>query len=183
MPNKEDFILFSGGAVGAETEFGKAAEAHGIEEVNFSFEGHEIARDRGLRILNHEELQQGDVSLTYVSNLMHRDFPRTPTFRKILQTIWYVVNSSQQIFTIGKILSDNTVKGGTGWGAEFTKICNKPLYVFDQEQNQWFKWDKERWISNPNPVITEAHFAGNGTRRINENGKKAIKELFERSFK
>ena len=33
---------------------------------------------------------------------------------------------------IGEILDDRTVKGGTGWGAEFAKLCNKPLYLFDQ---------------------------------------------------
>jgi|TARA_B110000263_G_scaffold231549_1_gene226923 hypothetical protein len=41
------------------------AERLGIEEVNFTFEGHSIARDRGVRVLNHEELKKGDVSLTY----------------------------------------------------------------------------------------------------------------------
>ena len=37
---KTDFILFSGGAPGAEAEFGACAERHGIEEVNFTFDGH-----------------------------------------------------------------------------------------------------------------------------------------------
>ena len=37
---KADFILFSGGAPGAEAEFGACAERHGIEEVNFTFDGH-----------------------------------------------------------------------------------------------------------------------------------------------
>ena len=61
--NKSDFILFSGGAPGAEAEFGACAERHGIEEVNFTFDGHTEARRRGVRVLNHEELQAGDVSL------------------------------------------------------------------------------------------------------------------------
>ena len=68
--NKEDLILFSGGAKGAEAEFGANAERYGIEEVNFTFEGHSMARQRGLRVLNHEELKNGDVSLEYISRLM-----------------------------------------------------------------------------------------------------------------
>ncbi len=60
---KEDFILFSGGAKGAEAEFGANAERFGIDEVNFTFEGHNLVRQRGLRVLNHEELKTGDVSL------------------------------------------------------------------------------------------------------------------------
>ena len=89
--NAVDCILFSGGAPGAEAEFGACAERHGVEEVNFTFEGHKIVRHRGVRVLNHEELQNGDVSLEYVSRLMHRRFTDAPTIRKILQTIWYQV--------------------------------------------------------------------------------------------
>ena len=62
----EDFILFSGGAQGAEAEFGANAEKYGIEEVNFTFDGHTFVRNRGLRVLNHEELKNGDVSLEYI---------------------------------------------------------------------------------------------------------------------
>ena len=67
---KEDCILFSGGIKGAEEAFGAAAERFGIEEVNFTFEGHAIVRQRGLRMLNHKELKNGDVSLEYISKLM-----------------------------------------------------------------------------------------------------------------
>ena len=44
--NKSDYILFSGAAPGAEAEFGACAERHGIEEVNFTFDGHTEARRR-----------------------------------------------------------------------------------------------------------------------------------------
>ena len=51
--------MFSGAASGAEAEFGAAAERHGIEEVNFTFEGHNDARQRGIRVLTARELQRG----------------------------------------------------------------------------------------------------------------------------
>jgi hypothetical protein len=180
--NSSDAILFSGGSIGAEACFGEFAEKHGIEEVNFSFEGHQTERTRGIRILNHEELENGDVSMTYLSKLMNRVYPKTATFRKVLQSIWYQINHGQEVFVIGKIMEDNTVKGGTGWGAEFAKICNKALYVFDQDKNSWFKWNKEQWDDCTSPTITNVHFAGTGTRKLNENGRKAIEDLFSRSF-
>ncbi len=182
---KEDFILFSGGAKGAEAEFGANAERHGLEEVNFTFEGHGIVRQRGLRVLHHEELKSGDVSLEYVSRLLNRRYTESPTIRKILQTIWYQINHAQQVFVVGEILTDKTVKGGTGWGAEFTKLCNKPLYVFDQKKNSWYQWIDLDWKSlegAAEPLITQPHFAGTGTRYLEENGRKAIQNLFERSF-
>lgn len=182
---KEDCILFSGGARGAEAEFGANAERFGIEEVNFTFEGHTVVRQRGLRVLNHEELKNGDVSLEYVSRLMNRRYTDNPTFRKLLQSIWYQINSGQDIYVIGEILADKTVKGGTGWGAEFAKLCNKPLYMFDQKRNAWFHWNQVDWVEckkGGEPVISHNHFAGTGTRFLEENGKKAVRELFERTF-
>src|SRR5436190_286813 len=100
-----DAILFSGGAPGAEAAFGAAAERHGIDEVNFTFEGHKIERRRGVRVLN-------------------------------------------------------------------------------QEQNGWFTWSGEAWQprGSDGPIVTHVHVTGTGTRRLGDNGRRAIDELFARSF-
>ena len=103
--------------------------------MNFTFDGHRDARSRGIRVLTHEELEHGDVSLSYVSKLMHRRYPDTAMFKKVLQCIWHQVNNGQEIYVVGTIQPDATVKGGTGWGAEFAKLCNKPLFVFDQDKD------------------------------------------------
>jgi hypothetical protein len=180
-----DCILFSGGASGAEAAFGACAERAGIEEVNFTFDGHPMTRQRGVRVLNHEELLAGDISLDYVSRLMHRRYSDGPTIRKVLQTLWYQVNSGQEIYVIGTILEDKTVRGGTGWGAEFAKLCNKPLHVFDQAQDAWFTWTANDWkrLDAPSgPTIQHPHFTGTGTRVLQDNGRQAIEALFARSF-
>jgi len=180
-----DCILFSGGASGAEAAFGACAERYGIEEVNFTFDGHKIDRHRGVRVLNHEELLAGDVSLEYVSRLMHRRYTEGPTIRKVLQTLWYQVNHGQEIYVIGSILEDGTVKGGTGWGAEFAKLCNKPLCVFDQDRDAWFHWNGTTWDlldATTVPVISHPHFTGTGTRTLRDNARREIDTLFRRSF-
>ncbi|MDL2290827.1 hypothetical protein LJC09_01810 [Desulfovibrio sp. OttesenSCG-928-F20] len=182
MLNPKECILYSGGAAGAESFFGLMAEGCGVEEVNFSFEGHQIERTRGVRVLTSEELALKDVSLTYVSRLMNRQYTSAPLFRKVLQSICWQINSGQEIFVVGAILPDNTVKGGTGWGAEYAKICNKPLWVFDQEKNEWFRWDKAVWSPYSEPVISSSRFTATGTRFLQDNGKQAIETLFERSF-
>ena len=140
----EDCVLFSGAANGAEAAFGAAAERHGIDEVNYTFAGHTDSRTRGIRVLTHEELKQGDVSLEYVSRLMNRKYHDTPLMRKILQSIWHQINSGQEIYVVGEILEDNTVKGGTGWGSEFAKLCNKPLFVFAQGSKSMVSLDRTR---------------------------------------
>ncbi|MDE7240579.1 hypothetical protein [Desulfovibrio sp.] len=183
MLNPAQCVLYSGGAAGTEQFFGALAESWGIEEVNYSFEGHQIDRSRGVRVLTTEELGLKDVSLTYVSRLMNREYTRAPLFRKVLQSICWQVSSGDEVIVVGAIQPDNTVKGGTGWGAEFAKICNKPLHVFDQPRSAWFFWDKDVWTEVEAPVIEHPHFAATGTRFLEDNGRIAIQDLFARSFK
>ncbi|MFV0348962.1 MAG: hypothetical protein ACK5JO_10280 [Halodesulfovibrio sp.] len=182
MLDPRECILYSGGARGTETCFGETAEKYGLQEVNYSFEGHKVDRTRGVRVLTSEELALKDVSLTYVSRLMSRNYSTAPLFRKVLQSICWQVSSGHEVFVVGEIQADGTVKGGTGWGAEFAKICNKPLHVFDQIQSRWFKWEKDAWEAVENPVITHRHFTATGTRFLDEEGVEAIEGLFTRSF-
>jgi hypothetical protein len=179
----EEMTLYSGASRGAEAEFGHLAEQHGIQEVNYSFEGHSNERTRGLHELSREELMKGDVSLHYVSRLLSRNYTQKgETFRKVLQTLFHIVNASAEVFVIGEVQADRTVKGGTGWGAEFAKLCNKRLYTFDQNQGAWFLWTQEQWKQERQPTIREMHFAGLGTRFLQDNGKEAIGQLFKATF-
>jgi hypothetical protein len=113
---------------------------------------------------------------------MNRKYPDTPLFRKVLQSIWHQVNNGQQIFVVGTILPDQTVRGGTGVAAEYAKFFNKPLFVFDQAQDSWFTWARDAWAPGEGSVVTEKHFTGTGTRFIDTNGRAAIDALFHRSF-
>jgi hypothetical protein len=182
MLDRDSAVLFSGAAQGAEAVFGEAAERAGIAEVNFTFDGHSDARRRGIRVLTNEELRHGDVSLTYVSRLMHRKYPDTPLFRKVLQSIWHQVNNGQEIFVVGKVNADDTVTGGTGVAAEYAKFFNKPLFVFDQERDAWLRWTGDAFATVRDPVISQPHFTGTGTRFVKDNGRAAIAALFRRTF-
>jgi hypothetical protein len=114
---------------------------------------------------------------------MNRRYSDSPTLRKILQTLWYQVNNGQEIYVIGAVLDDGHVRGGTGWGAEFAKLCNKPLFVFDQEKGRWFEWTGSAWKKrDETPRIAHPHFTGTGTRSLAESGRRAIEQLFAKSF-
>jgi hypothetical protein len=178
------FRMHSGGARGAEAEFGACAERWGMQEVNYSFPGHKFReRTRGVVELTDAELRQGDFSLVYVSKRLGRVLSEIPLVRNILQTIWYQINGASQVFVIGTIQEDGHVRGGTGWGAELARLWKKPVFVFDQAKDSWFAWSGSKWepCQNP-PVVTRENFAGIGTQNLTDDGKRAIQELFARSF-
>jgi hypothetical protein len=178
------FRVHSGGARGAEAEFGSNAEKWGMQEVNYTFAGHKfLERKRGVVQLSEQELKHGDFSLVYVSKRLGRVLSEIPQVRSILQTIWYQINAASQVFVIGQIQEDGHVRGGTGWGAELARLWKKPIFVFDQERKGWFSWNGAKWeLCVTPPTITRENFAGVGTQNLNEDGRKAIYELFFRSF-
>ena len=100
----------------------------------------------------------------------------------MLQSIWHQVNSTGEVFAIGVIQADNTVKGGTGWAAELARHWEKTVHVYDQDKKAWFRWAGSSWTEEPAPVIGRTRFTGTGTRFLTEDGRNAIRALFERSF-
>ncbi|MCO4746972.1 MAG: hypothetical protein KC912_19395 [Proteobacteria bacterium] len=180
-PRSSECTLYSGGANGAEAAFGEACEDWGVHEVNFTFEGHKQVRSRGRYELSPRELAAGDVSLVYVSRRLNRTYSEGSLIRRVLQTLWHMVSRSQQVFVVGQIQDDGTVVGGTGWSVELARMWNKSLWVYDQDQVGWFRWDGQAWVAGQ-PLITSIHFTGTGTRYLTDEGRAAITDLFARSF-
>ncbi len=173
--------FYSGGHQGAEAAFGEQAEAYGIREINFAYPGQTVARRRGLTLLGPEALKKGAISMEIVSLRMGRTFSREAEIQKVLQTIFHMVNMGHQIFAMGWIQPDDTVKGGTGWAVELGKWFNRPVSVFDLEKNRWFSWQEERWRLDE-PLIAHATFTGTGTRNLRNEGRRAIAALYSRSL-
>jgi hypothetical protein len=172
--------LYSGGLKGAETVFGETAEKYSVNEVIFTFEGHKLSREKNVRVLSKEDLERGNISMELASKMLNRTYYETDKIRKVLQTIFHLVNSGYQVFVIGSIQEDGSVKGGTGWAVQLAKMFNRPLHVFDQPSGKWFTW-KEGWQED-SPRIQYDTFVGSGTRYLNDAGRTAIEKLFEDSF-
>jgi hypothetical protein len=92
-----------------------------------------------------------------------------------------MVNKGHQVFAVGTILEDNTVKGGTGWAVELARLFNRPVSVYDQDRKGWFTWKDVSWKEDT-PKIEHDTFVGSGTRYLTDDGKQAIEQLFADSF-
>ena len=181
MLDRTRITMYSGGHKGAEAEFGRAARHWGIAAVTLSFPGQQVDSSVGARVLTDAELAQGDVSMEIVSKRMGRTYHSAEKVRRVVQSLFHMVNSAYHVFAIGWIQSDDTVKGGTGWGVELAKLFNRPVSVFDQDREQWYSWKHGQWVPDE-PLIPEKPFAASGTRNLTEAGREAIHDLFERSL-
>lgn len=181
MLKPSECTLYSGGHTGAESFFGECAEEFGVAEVTFSFPGHFIKREKGVRMLSEEELRHGDISMDIVAGHMNRRYSDSAGIRRVLQSIFHMVNNGQQIFAVGQILDDNTVKGGTGWSVELGKFFNRDVHVYDTKRDCWMTWRHSEWLMEL-PTIIEKTFVGSGTREMTDTSKAAVRDLFARSF-
>ncbi len=179
----KSFHLFSGGARGAESTFGSYAESWGMKETHFSFDGHPfLERERGVVVLGEDDLKKGDFSLVFASHRLGRRLSEIPNIKRILQTVFHQISAANEVFVIGALQENGTVRGGTGWGAELARLWSKPVAVFDQEKGTWFRWDATQWVRDDAPTIERRQFAGIGTTALTTEGAKAIRELYERTF-
>jgi hypothetical protein len=172
--------LFSGGLKGAETVFGETADKYQVNETIYTFEGHKLSREKNLIVLTEDDLERGDISMELASRMMNRTYYETEKIRKVLQTIFHMVNSGHQVFVVGSIQEDDSVKGGTGWAVQLAKIFNRPLHVFDQPSEKWFTW-KDGWEED-SPLIKYETFVGSGTRYLSDAGREAVEKLYADSF-
>jgi hypothetical protein len=133
-------------------------------------------------VLNDAELAKGDFSLVYASHRLGRPLSQIPNIKRILQTVWHQISQADEVFVIGAIEDDGTVRGGTGWGAELARLWSKPVHVFDQTHGSWYRWDATRWSKQAAPLIQRRRFAGIGTTKLTPEGRDAIRALFEQSY-
>ncbi|MEE2636216.1 MAG: hypothetical protein VYE68_03180 [Acidobacteriota bacterium] len=131
--------------------------------------------------LSEVELERGAVSAAYVEAQLHRSFPANDMFQRLLKSIWYQVSTAGEVFGVGEILDDDTVKGGMGWAVELAKHLHKPLHVYDQTKNHWYRW-QDGWDALTPPTIRCSRFTGAGTCFLTEIARHAIDDLFECSF-
>ena len=104
--------------------------------------------------------------------------------RKVLQTLWYQVNSGQEIYVIGVDPGRRHGARRDGLGRGVREAVQQAAVRLRPGEGRLVPLDRQRLDAGraDAPTITHPHFTGTGTRKIHDNGKQAIEELFTRSF-
>lgn len=184
--DKKQFICHSGGAIGADTYFEKIGENYGVLTKAYSYKTTSHKGKSKVEISESDFLEGIERIEIAKKTLKRKTYAK---FMPLLSRNWQQIKNSNQVFAVSEICKRpdlEYVVGGTGWAIQMAIDNKKEVYVFDQEQDAWFKWSysKSRFNVLKNaPTISDTNFAGIGTRKIKENGIQAIQKLFETSFK
>lgn len=171
----QKFTLHSGGAIGSDTYWSEAGKQFGIV-TNHYYHGNKTPN--GNFEISESDYKEGVERVQRANQTLNRKPDR---YMDLLARNWAQVKYSDAIFAIGTI-KNGIVSGGTGWAVQMAIDAGKPVFVFDQVKDAWFKYQNNQWIKTDTPTLTE-NFAGIGTREIGINGKHAIEEVYAKTFR
>jgi len=187
MENKK-YICHSGGCPGSDMEWEIQGREYNIPTISYSFKGH-VQEGKYPKILTESELNEGWEHVQLVEKSIKRPLYKIKHnnyVKNLLCRNWFQVKNADAIYAIGVFVvgSDKLVDGGTGWAVQMAIKEHKPVWLFEQNFNQWFiyvNYSNKFIPVDIIPPLTE-NFAGIGTRQINENGKQAIKEIYKHNI-
>ena len=174
------YICHSGGCPGSDMFWENEGNKYGVHTIAYSFGGHK-QEGKNRVILSTEELNEGFEHVLIANKKMKR-YPQGQAryIQNLLARNWFQVKNAESVFAVGKFLVSERVMGGTGWAVQMSIDSGKPVFVFDQFSNKWYDFGKGGifCIYQGIPKLTE-NFAGVGTRELNDNGKIAIRKIYE----
>ena len=186
----------SGGALGADSIFAEECLKYSITVNAFSYKTPYHKSNDKVEI-SEEDYLEGIIEIKKANKLILKR-SGIDKYMNLLARNWAQVKYSEEIYAIGKIVRSKefyegfqnkssypVVSGGTGYAVSMAILNKKIVYVFDQIENSWFRYSYviDNFIKiNEIPEIKTNYFAGIGTRKINENGKQAIKNLLNRNY-
>ncbi len=187
----------SGGAPGADTEWENGGVPFSVKTNAYSYKTPKHQSPNKVEISD-DDYKEGIVEVNKANKWLNRY--GIHKYMNLLARNWAQVKYSKQIFAIGTIIKPgdkNTkgyynkgkydiVDGGTGYAVMMGINNEREVFVFDQIRDKWFRWSYSTYCfieMNEVPKITTQDFAGIGTREIKPNGIKAIKDVYENTFK
>ena len=194
--NLDKIVCHSGGAVGSDTYWEEIGEKYNVKTKAYSYKTkyHSIKNKVEISDSDYEE---GVKEITKANKTLNRF--GIHKYMNLLARNWAQVKYSDEVFAIGTIVKSGSknekgyynkskfdvVDGGTGYAVGMAINNNKPVYVFDQIQDKWFRWSYTslKFVEMKKEVmITSQNFAGIGTREIKPNAIKAIKDVYKKTF-
>lgn len=179
-----NYYMYSGGAEGSDKFWGDTALRYGIPSANIKHFWHEKRTPFGNTQLTDLQLDEGWQHVL-VANVKLKRKPHN--YKSLLGRNWFQVYNAEAVYGIAEGVRYDTVDGGTGWAVQMAIDSQKPVYVFDQYNDAWLKYNYKlnKFILMPaetTPILT-TRFAGIGTRTLEDSGKQAIIDVFEATFK
>lgn len=174
----------SGGCPGADMAWETEGRKYNVHTIAYSFYNH-VQKSNNQHVLTLDELNEGFDRVRYAATLLKRPVDHLmPYVKNLLARNWFQVKNANAVFAVGTFQTNKKiVNGGTGWSVQMAVDTQKPIFFFDQKSRMWHTYiaDVQLFDVCDVPTLTE-HFAGIGTRELDEYGLAAIEEIYQTNF-
>lgn len=190
-----NIVCHSGGAVGSDSEWEIIGQEFGVKTKAYSYKTAYHVSESKVEI-SEEDYKEGVDEVNKANKWLNRY--GIHKYMSLLARNWAQVKYSEQVIAIGTIVKKgeknpkgyynkgkyDMVDGGTGYACQMAINHERPVYVFDQIRDKWFRWSYSSlcYMECKCPKITHQNFAGIGTREIKPNGLSAIRDVYSKTF-
>lgn len=176
-------ICLSGGADGADLQWGMVAGSIGHNVIHWSFDGAKtVAPSVEIVRLNQDQLIVADPYLERANRSLRRKWPvATLKTASLLRRNYYQVIWSDAVYAVASFDAWGQVAGGTAWALQMfidrfdREAC--AAYLFDQGSDRWMTWTSGGWRDFGDPPMPSGIYGAVGSRKLLQNGKEAIRDL------
>lgn len=168
------YVNHSGGAIGSDTVWGELSGQYGAISEHYWYGKR---TENGNHEITEEEFKEGKEHVLEANKTLHRNPYK---YMNLLARNYSQVKNAEEIFAIGQF-KNKVVDGGTGWAVQMAIDDGKIVNFYDQEKCVWGRYSNGKWERSDTPVLTK-NFAGIGTRKLNDKGWMAIKEVCIKTF-
>jgi len=195
--NKDLYFNYSGGADGADSEWDKIGREYGFNNHFHFYHGKKTPL--GNIELTDEELEEGWEHILKANETLKRY--HIEKYKSLLGRNWFQIKDTEIVLAIStfktiRCRNENSnkqfsleVNGGTSWAVQMAIDSKVPyVFVFDQDEDDgWHHWKIWNYILDDWQVFDETptlleHYTGIGTRKINQYGLSAIRNVFEETI-
>lgn len=170
----------SGGAIGADSTFDLIGKEFGFNNHHHYWYKKMNPLSKLEDELSSEEYNEGVEKINIANKTLKRF--NIEKYMHLLARNWMQVKNAEAIYAIGFLKGFTMVDGGTGWAVQMSIDSQKSTFVFDQDKIQWHWFNGKKFECCSTPILTN-HYAGIGTRKINEYGIGAIRNVYVKTLK
>jgi predicted NAD-dependent protein-ADP-ribosyltransferase YbiA (DUF1768 family) len=165
----DQFVNHSGGAYGADTFFDLIGGEYDVLNHNHYKSPNDPRVSASLQkegvapvILTDKQMDEAYRALRKISNnIITRNKINDLKARNYFQ-----VKNADAVYALAYLNGNRTqVKGGTSYAVSFAQRMKKPIYVWDIDTENWYKWNGKSFESTETPRLTK-NFAGIGSRDL-----------------
>lgn len=178
-------LCLSGGAEGADLQWGMCAGLLGHQVIHWSFADHHTRAPANEVVrLTDDQLAESTDFIKLAGVILKKHPPKQPFVKRLIQRNYFQVAWSDSVYAVATI-KDGVVQGGTAWAVYMflsrSDIQRPPVYVYDQARASWFIFnhDMQDWEAIESPPQPRGIWAGIGTRDLTPTGKQAIRDLMD----